>query len=146
MERAGGTAPGRGGGGGEALGLSGGPLGTSPPPFITLSHRPVTLLSWPRAPLGLDLVHSKPRVHCGAFLWLLLHSCSPDKEIFQRMLPVHRRKRVFADSAMDQSMREVGVSFHAHDLITRPAVGAQKFSRMVLGHLTMPGKIRRAVQ
>jgi hypothetical protein len=31
-----------------------------------------------------------------------------------------RRKRVFADPAMDQSMREVGVSFHAHDLVARP--------------------------
>src|SRR5262245_29511339 len=42
-------------------------IGNKPPPFITLSHRPVTLLSWPRAPLGLDLVPSKPRVPCGAF-------------------------------------------------------------------------------
>ena len=62
-----------------------------------------------------------------------------DQEIFQDELAIHRRKGMFADPAMDQSMREVGVSFHAHDLIARPAVGAQKFSRMVLGHLATPG-------
>jgi hypothetical protein len=40
------------------------------------------------------------------------------------MLPIHRRNWVFADPAMDQSMREVGVSFHAHDLVARPAARA----------------------
>jgi hypothetical protein len=35
-----------------------------------------------------------------------------------------RRNWVFADPAMDQSMREVGVSFHTHDLIARPAAKA----------------------
>jgi len=40
------------------------------------------------------------------------------------MLPIHRRNWVFADPAMDQSMREVGVSFHTHDLIARPAAKA----------------------
>jgi hypothetical protein len=54
----------------------------------------------------------------------LLHFCSPDKEVFRHMLPIHRRNWVFADPAMDQSMREVGVSFHAHDLVARPAARA----------------------
>jgi len=40
------------------------------------------------------------------------------------MLPIHRRNWAFADPAMDQSMREVGVSFHAHDLVARPAARA----------------------
>ena len=40
------------------------------------------------------------------------------------MLPIHRRNWVFADPAMDQSMRGVGVSFHAHDLVARPAARA----------------------
>jgi hypothetical protein len=60
----------------------------------------------------------------GPFLWLLLHFCSPDKEVFRHMLSIHRRNWVFADPAMDQSMREVGVSFHAHDLVARPAARA----------------------
>src|SRR5262245_18744943 len=58
------------------------------------------------------------------------------------MLPIHRRKRVFADPAMDQSMREVGVSFRAHDLIARPAVGTHDLSRMVLSHGATPGTYR----
>jgi hypothetical protein len=52
------------------------------------------------------------------FLWLLLHPCSPDKEVFQHMLPIYRRNWVFADPAMDQSMREVHQS---RDEIVRPA-------------------------
>jgi hypothetical protein len=54
------------------------------------------------------------------------------------MLPIHRRKRVFADPAMDQSMREGGVSFHANDLVARPAVRADKLSRMTLSHSPRP--------
>jgi hypothetical protein len=36
-----------------------------------------------------------------------------DQEIFQDELAIHRRKGMFAYPAMEQSMREVGVSFNA---------------------------------
>ena len=71
---------------------------------------------------GLDDFRARVQ-EAGPFLWLLLHFCSPDKEVFQHMLPIHRRNWVFADPAMDQSMREVGVSFHAHDLVARSQSG-----------------------
>ena len=38
------------------------------------------------------------------------------KEIFRDELAIYRREGLLADPAMDQSMREVGVSFHAHRL------------------------------
>ena len=50
-------------------------------------------LAWTRS--------SKPRSRAGPFLWPLLHPCSPDKEIFEHMLPIHRRERMLADPAMD---------------------------------------------
>src|SRR5262249_49066965 len=49
---------------------------------------------------------------------------SADKEIFQDELAIYCRERLLADPAMDQSMREVGVSFHAHHLVVRPAARA----------------------
>src|SRR5262245_62078233 len=36
---------------------------------------------------------------------------------FQSIFAVRRRERLFADLAMDQSMREVSIGLHAHDLI-----------------------------
>ena len=60
---------------------------------------------------------------------------SADQEIFHDELAISRCERLLADPAMDQSMREVGASFHAHDLVARPAAGANKLSRMVLSHL-----------
>src|SRR5262245_47415568 len=62
---------------------------------------------------------------------LLPRSRSANEEIFEDELADFRGQRLFADPAMDQSM--VGVSFHAHDLVDRPAAGANKLSRMVLG-------------
>src|SRR5215470_10814065 len=56
------------------------------------------------------------------------------KEIFHDELAINRRQGLLADPAMDQSMREVGVSFHAHHLVARPAAGADKLSRIVLSH------------
>jgi hypothetical protein len=63
---------------------------------------------------------------------------TPDKEIFQNELAIHRRQRVFADPAMDQSMREVGVCFHTDELIARPAARAHKLGRMILSHSPTP--------
>ena len=57
-----------------------------------------------------------------------------DQEIFQEELAIHRRKGMFAYPAMDQSMREAGVSFDAHDLIARPAARAHKLGRIVVSH------------
>jgi hypothetical protein len=57
-----------------------------------------------------------------------------DQEIFKDELAIHRRKGMFAYPAMEQSMREVGVSFNAHDLIARPAARAHKLSRIVVSH------------
>jgi len=59
---------------------------------------------------------------------------SADQEILQNELAIHRREGMFADPAIDQSIWEVGVSFHAHDLIARPAFGAHKLSRMAVSH------------
>jgi len=128
----------RAGGASEVRGNLAGPLGTSPRFHQTVaqtSHAAGVPKRGP--PFGLDLDPKAP-LPCGAFLWLLLHPWSPDKEIFQHMLPIHRRERMLADPAMDQSMREVGVSFHAHDLVARPAVGANKLRRTVLSHLSTP--------
>jgi hypothetical protein len=65
-------------------------------------------------------------------------SCSTDKEIFQDELAICRRERSLANRAMYQSTRQVGVSFYAHDLVGRPAAGANKLSRMVLSHCPTP--------
>src|SRR5262245_25830298 len=72
----------------------------------------------------------------GAFFLGPLLFCSLDEEVFQHILPILRHEGMSADPAMDQSMREVGVSFNAHDLVARPAVGAYELSRMVLSHLS----------
>jgi len=70
---------------------------------------------------------------CGAF-FLALRFSPAHKEIFHDELAIYRRERLLADPAMDQSMREVGVIFHAHHLVARPAAGADKLSRIVLSH------------
>ena len=75
----------------------------------------------------------KAPLPCGAF-FLMAVTRSADQEIFHDELAIHRRKRMFADPAMDQSVRQIGVSFHAHDLVARPAARADKLSRMVLSH------------
>ena len=43
--------------------------------------------------------------------------CFFNEKIFQSIFAVRRRERLLADLAMDQSMREDSISFHAHDLI-----------------------------
>src|SRR5262249_8313425 len=63
------------------------------------------------------------------------------KEIFRDELAIYRREGLLADPAMDQSMREVGVSFHAHHLVARPAAGADKLSRIVVSHCAPPAQI-----
>ena len=43
--------------------------------------------------------------------------CFFNEKIFQNIFAVRWRERLLADVAMDQSMREVSIGFHAHDLI-----------------------------
>src|SRR5262249_37707954 len=111
-------------------------MGTSRQLFIRLSHRPVTLLPSQEGKPRLAWKSSSllsPAPLRAFFLGLLLF-CSPDEEVFQHKLPILRHEGMSADPAMDQSMSEVGVSFDAHDLVARPAVGAYELSRMVLSH------------
>jgi hypothetical protein len=55
-----------------------------------------------------------------------------NKEVFQDIFPMCRRERLLADLAMDQSLREIGSGFHAHDLVVRPTAGADEIGRMIL--------------
>ena len=111
-----------------------GAIGDKPPAFIRLSHRPVTLQSSQEGAPHLAWISSllSPAPLRGLFPRAVTRSS--DQEIFQDELAIHRRKGMFADPAMDQSMREVGVSFHAHDLVARPAARAHKFGRMAVSH------------
>ena len=84
------------------------------------------------------LRNTQPRLR-GAF-FLSLRFPSVDKEIFHDERAIHRREWLLAGPATDQSMREVGVSFHAHHLVARPAAGADKLSRIVFSHCGPPGK------
>src|SRR5262245_25035063 len=103
--------------------------------FIRLSHGLDTLLGG-QDPLAWIFV-PKPRSPAGPF-FLLARSRSANEEILQDELALSRGERLFANPAMDQSMREVGVSLHAHDLVARPAGGADKLRRTVLSHLSTP--------
>src|SRR5262245_34483358 len=85
----------RAGGASEVRDNLAGPLGTSPRFHQTVaqtSHAAPVAKRGP--PFGLDLDPPKPRSPAGLFLWLLLHPWSPDKEIFQHMLPLRRRERM----------------------------------------------------
>jgi len=84
--------------------------------FIRLSRRPVTLQSSQEGAPRLAWTSSllSPAPLRGLFPRAVTRSS--DQEVFQDELAIHRRKGMFADPAMDQSMREAGVSFDAHDL------------------------------
>ena len=43
--------------------------------------------------------------------------CFFNEKIFQSIFAIRRRERLLADLATDQSMREVSIGLHAHDLI-----------------------------
>jgi hypothetical protein len=77
---------------------------------------------------------TKGNIRRGLFLCLSLRFRSVDQEVFQDKFPVCRCERLLADLAMDQSMREVGIAFHAHDLVVRPTAGADEIGRMALRH------------
>src|SRR5262245_8221555 len=92
------------GGASEVRGNLAGPLGTSRRFHQTVAQTSHAAGVAKRGPPLAWISTLYAPLPCGAFLWLLLHPCSPDKEIFQHMLPIYRRERMLADPAMDQSM------------------------------------------